>query len=119
MAVVVARITSIATTAFDSGMKCRPSKKQRTATVRLMPMQHTVSRGLGADLVWNRRPNAVHACRFRLGVIPRCGHYKDGPRGRNDREARTGSAYLALQTGPCGNRMPLRSDQQRRFSNAL
>src|SRR5262245_66693384 len=99
-AVVVARMTSTATSARPAAYSKEPSAKQRMETV----LRFT-SFGLRKQPVkqaggWCVRthPSAGRVYRFRRGAAPPNGHYRGGRSVQSDSAEQTGSACSGLRT---------------------
>src|SRR6266567_7217134 len=101
IAVVVARITSIATAA-QPGPKLRRPGKQSITTFLIIRFGVLGSRSFEAEpvasSVLQTHRNEVRAGRSRLGAVPQCEHYRGALQAQNGRGARTGSAYWVPRT---------------------
>src|SRR5262245_51479379 len=122
MAVVVARMTSMATRAASFAYSCRPSVKQQIETV-LFFTRYPEFRLCGRLVGWvgglrvRMHPSAVLACRFRREATLPAGHCRDVPACQNDSAGQTDLTCWELQTLQSRNRMLLRSGLHMRHSD--
>src|SRR5438093_1105522 len=93
-AVVVARMTSTATSARSPAYSYGPSAKQQIETVSPFTsslrfgLQECVESWAGGWCV-RTHPSGGRACRFQRGAVPPNGHYRDGRPFQNDSARQT------------------------------
>src|SRR5262245_50072402 len=99
-AVVVARMTSTATSARPAAYSKEPSAKQRMETVLRFTSFGVRRPPVTAAGGWSvrRHPSGGRVCKFQREVIPPNGHYRDGLPFQNDSAAQTGLACSGLRT---------------------
>src|SRR5580765_8395275 len=108
-AVVVARMTSTATSARSPAYSYSPSAKQLIETVSpftralLFRLRESVGSWAGGWCVRTHR-SAGRACRFQRGAVPPDGRYTVGRPFQNDSAEQTGLACSGLRTRRCRTR---------------
>src|SRR5690348_10597162 len=111
MALVVARITSMATMAYSSPYLLTLAGKQSMTTLGLMLPPRAQERADAASDS-GRHQSAARDDKFLRARLPPGGHCRDAPQDQNGPAGRTGSACSGLQTLRSPNRRPLRSGRR-------